>query len=73
MNVQEYEQKGEHKGYEEAKQRQTDTRMGRAGKKKRKRKDGKEIRRERNAQNVSVTRGTNANVKNSLHISSWSI
>lgn len=37
----------------------------------RKKKYGKEIRRrERNAQNVSVTGGKNANVKNSSHVSS---
>lgn len=44
--------------------------MGRAGKKdKEEKKYGKEIRRrEKNAQNVSVTGGKNANVKNSLHV-----
>lgn len=54
--------------------RQTDSRMGRGQKNKEETKHSKEIRRrERNAQNVSVTGGINANVKNSLHVSSWSI
>lgn len=58
----------------QSRDRQTDARMGRAGKKdKEEKKYGKEIRREKNAQNVSVTGGKNANVKNSLHVSSWSI